>query len=470
MNSLWSFLGTPRLSRADFAREALASLVVFLIALPLSLGVALASGVPPALGLVSAIIGGLVVGRLAGSPLQVSGPAAGLAVIVFDAVQQHGLAALGAVVLIAGLLQLLGGALRLGRWFSLVPGSVTSGMLAGIGALILFSQVHVLMDAAPTGAPLSDLTALPSRLLDVVLGGPGASAQALAIGLGTLAMIVLWERHRPRSLRSLPGALVGVGAVVAMSALTALPVAMVAIPERLLPDGLGWLPALSQPGVWASGIVLGLVASAEAMLSASAVDELHHDRPKTDHDRELFAQGVGNVVAGVFGALPVTGVIVRSSANVDAGARTRLPAMLHAAALLVLVVVLPSLLAYIPTTALAAVLVYTGARLLAPFKLLAFWRTDRVEAVVFVSTAVAVVAVGLLEGVLLGLAMAGLVRLIRSHDLRIVAHTDDELQHVDLHLMQLVEVEVDRIAVRHRVEGGLQPRGGQEGRRAAQVQ
>jgi len=151
-------------------------------------------------------------------------------------------------------------------------------------------------------------------------------------------------------------------------------------------------------------------------------------------DREWLAQGVGNVVSGFLGALPVTGVIVRSSANVEAGARTRLPAMGHAVMIAVVVLLLPWTLTAIPTAALAAVLVHTGLKLLAPAKLSRFWRNDRAEAVVFALTATVVVAVGLLEGVVLGLAVAGLVRLVRSHDLHITAHKDDEQQHVDLHL------------------------------------
>ena len=405
MSSFWSALGVRALSTRELGRESLAALVVFLIALPLSLGIALASGVPAELGVLSAIIGGLVVGRFSGSPLQVSGPAAGLAVLVFAAVQEFGVAALGAVVLIAGLVQLAGGALKLGRWFTLVPASVTAGMLAGIGAIILASQLHVLMDMAPTGSAAGDLVALAPRISDALVGTGEASLVALGVGLATLGVILAWERLRPASLTMIPGALVGVGAMVAVVAAADLSIARVILPERILPEGMAWVPFLSQPGVWISGVVLGVVASAQAMLSASAVDELH-DGPRTDHNRELLAQGLGNVVAGFLGALPVTGVIVRSSANVQAGATTRLPAMAHALALLVLVVALPGLLALVPTAALAAVLVHTGVKLLDPARLVIFWKTDRVDALAFVVTAGAVVSIGLLEGVLLGLAVS----------------------------------------------------------------
>lgn len=430
---MWSLLGTPSLDRRGLLRESLAAVVVFLIALPLSLGVAFASGVPPEMGILSAIIGGLVVGRLSGSPLQVSGPAAGLAVLVYAAVQAHGLAALGAVVLIAGAVQLLGGVFKLGRWFQLVPASVTAGMLAGIGALILLSQLHVMMDLAPTEGAVSDLLALPARLAEAATGSGAASGEALAIGIGTLALMFFWERHRPDSLKTIPGALVGVGGIVVLSLLTELSVAFVTLPEQLMPEAFAWVPSLLTPGVWASGIILGVVAAAESMLSASAVDGMH-DGPRTDHDQELVAQGVGNLLAGVLGVLPVTGVIVRSLANVAAGARTRLPAMLHAAGLLVLVALVPSVLELIPTAALAAVLVYTGARLLSPGRLATMWQDDRLEAAVFVATAASVVALGLLEGVLLGLVLAGLGRLLRSHDLHIETHIDDEIRHVQMRL------------------------------------
>ena len=430
-------LGADVASWGDLGRELLPALVVFLVALPLSLGVALASGVPPAAGLVSAIVGGIVVGRLAGSPLQVTGPAAGLAVIVYDLVQTWGLGTLGIIVLLAGALQAAAGALKLGRWFRAVSPAVVRGMLAGIGLVILGSQLLVLMGAAPTGTGLGDWLALPGAALGTLAGGsPLASAVVGGLAVGA---IVGWERWRPARLKAVPGALVGVALASAAALSLGLPVPYVELPSDLVatlqivtPEG--FLGAVSSPGLWAAAIGLAVVASAEAMLSATAVDQLH-DGERTDYDRELVAQGVGNVVAGALGALPVTGVIVRSSANVQAGARTRLPAIIHGLALLVLVLAAPTLLEAIPLAALAAVLVVTGVRLLAVDKVVELWRFDRAEAFILVATAVAIVGTDLLTGVIAGFLLAGARLLWRTMKLDLHVHQDDAARSVSLTLM-----------------------------------
>jgi len=303
--------------------------------------------------LISAIVGGLVVGRLAGSPLQVSGPAAGLAVLVFELVHTWGIGMLGVIVVLAGVLQTVAGLLGLGRWFRAVSPSVVHGMLAGIGLMILASQLLVVFDVAPTGSSIGDWLALPGAALRAVGGGaPLASALTGFVGI---AGIVLWERWRPAGLQAVPGALVGVVSASVLALFFGLPVPYVELPTDLLgtldlttPSDL--LAGITHPGVWAGAAGLAAVASAEAMLSATAVDQMH-DGERTDYDRELVAQGIGNLVSGGLGALPVTGMIVRSSANVQAGATTRLPAMLHGLALLVLVLGAPALLGLIPLAA-----------------------------------------------------------------------------------------------------------------------
>jgi len=400
MRFLSTVLGVDRI---DIGAALLPALVVFLVALPLSLGVAMASGAPAEAGLWSAIIGGLVVGRLAGSPLQVSGPAAGLAVLVFDIIATHGLAGLGAIVFLSGALQLVAGLLSAGRLFRAVSPAVVRGMLAGIGLLIFASQFHVMLGGTPTGSGLQDWTSLPAAL--------GAlSGWTPVVGGLTVAAIVAWDRLRPASLQSVPGALVGVGLAIALVGLGGLPVATVTLPESLVSsiDWLGPAELLASIGsstVWMSAATLAAVGSAEAMLSATATDRLH-EGDRTDYDRELRAQGVGNLVAGLFGALPVTGVIVRSSANVAAGARDRLPGMLHASLILVMVLFAPALLQAIPLAALAAVLVVTGVRLVALPQLAQLARTDRIEAAILVVTAGAIVGFDLLTGVAVGIGLS----------------------------------------------------------------
>ncbi|MEV4946039.1 SulP family inorganic anion transporter [Streptomyces sp. NPDC053755] len=387
--------------RRDFA----ASLVVFLVAVPLCVGVAVASGVPAELGLVTGIVGGIVTGLMPGSSLQVSGPAAGLTVLVFEAVSEFGLPALGVIVLAAGLLQLAMGALKLGRWFRAISVSVVEGMLAGIGLVIIAGQMYAAAGLKAPASGLDKILGLPGAAADAV-GSPEALA-SLALGAGTVAVLVGWKRL-PEKVRAVPGALAAViVATVAASALS-LPVATVEVKgliDSLSLPGADAFGGLATPAVIGTVLAFTLIASAESLFSAAAVDRLH-DGPRTRYDKELMAQGTGNAICGVLGALPMTAVIVRSSANVAAGARTKASRVLHGVWLLLFAALLPSALALIPLPALAGILVHAGWKLI-PFRgLVALWRSHRGEAVILVVTAVAIVAVNMFEGVLIGLALS----------------------------------------------------------------
>ncbi|WP_134620978.1 SulP family inorganic anion transporter, partial [Pseudomonas aeruginosa] len=308
--------------RDTLPRDLMASVVVFLVALPLCMGIAIASGMPPAKGLLTGIVGGLVVGFLAGSPLQVSGPAAGLAVLVFELVRTYGEAMLGPILLLAGAIQLLAGRLRLGCWFRVTSPAVVYGMLAGIGILIVLSQLHVMLDLAPKASGLDNLLAFPQAAF-AALGSLGMDSglDAALLGLGTIAVMWGWDKLRPQRLRFLPGALLGVSLATLASLWLALDVRRVEVPANL-GEAIDWLRpadllALADPSLLLAAVVVAFIASAETLLSAAAVDRLH-DGPRSDMDRELSAQGVGNMLCGMLGALPMTGVIVRSSANVNA--------------------------------------------------------------------------------------------------------------------------------------------------------
>ncbi|MFD3331919.1 SulP family inorganic anion transporter [Streptomyces sp. NPDC058700] len=387
--------------RHDFT----ASLVVFLVALPLCVGVAVASGVPAELGLVTGIVGGIVTGLMRGSSLQVSGPAAGLTVLVFEAVSEFGLRVLAVIVLAAGLLQLLMGALKLGRWFRAISVAVVEGMLAGIGLVIIAGQLYA---AAGLKAPASGI--------DKVLGLPGAAADALgstvaltslAIGAGTIAVMVGWKTL-PKKARTVPGALAAVVLATVVTQVFGLPVASVEVNGLLgsvrLP-GADAFGALADPAVLGTIIAFTLIASAESLFSAAAVDRLH-DGPRTQYDKELMAQGAGNAVCGVLGALPMTAVIVRSSANVAAGARTKASRVLHGVWLLLFAALLPWALALIPLPALAGILVHAGWKLIPFHGVVSLWRKHRGEALILVVTAIAIVTVNMFEGVLIGLALS----------------------------------------------------------------
>ena len=404
--------GSSSFMQDFFKHDLPASLIVFLVALPLSMGIAIASGAPPATGLVSGIIGGLIVGLLAGSPLQVSGPAAGLTVLVINVIQQHGLPALGVIVLAAGAIQLGAGLLKLGCWFRAVSPAVIQGMLSGIGLLILASQFHVMVDDQPRGSGIQNLLSLPESLWKGLAPTDADPHQlAAAIGVGTIVILVLWKYIAPGKLKLLPGPVIAVAAAAAVTHFAGFPIKTVDVPTNIMQSlqfpTLELLQQLGQREFLIAALTIALVASAETMLCAAAVDKMHTG-PRTQYDRELAAQGIGNLLCGLVGALPMTGVIVRSAANVEAGGRTRASTMLHGAWILLFVVALPGLLRTIPLASLAAVLVYTGYKLISPQGIRRLFDISRSEGLICLVTFALVVGVDLLTGVIAGIVLAAL--------------------------------------------------------------
>jgi MFS superfamily sulfate permease-like transporter len=526
--------------KADFS----ASLVVFLVALPLCMGIAIASGAPVTAGLVTGIVGGLVTGVLAGSPLQVSGPAAGLTVIVFQLIQQQGLERLGIVVLLAGGIQVLAGAFRLGQWFRAVSPAVIRGMLAGIGVLIFAGQFHVMVDDRPRSSGVDNLLSIPEAvrkgmplpppklgtpedramrvaqlklvgslhlqqqelmeevhhlLVGVTDASPDANGfpaaewlkslarreetilatlkehepvhaaaewteaenscaaalaalqqgdthtarqlqdqamqslsnllsaykshpWAAALGLTTILIIVVWHAFVERRVRVVPAPLVAVATVTALSVGFSLPVISVEVPDSLLEEIYfpSWneLAGALQPDFLFLALQVAVVASAETLLCAAAVDQMHQG-PRTKYDRELAAQGLGNMVCGLLSALPMTGVIVRSSANVHAGAKSRLSAILHGLWLLVFVVFFAYVLRLIPTSCLAAILVYTGYKLVDFKSMRALLRFGKGELIIYLGTMTTIVVKDLLTGVIFGIVLSMLKLLVTFARLRI---------------------------------------------------
>lgn len=429
--------------RATLGKDALASVVVFLVALPLCMGVAIASGVSPMAGLVTGIVGGMLVGLIAGSPLQVSGPAAGLTVLVWQLVQHHGVAMLGVIVLLAGLIQLAAGLFKLGQWFRAVSPAVIHGMLAGIGVLILASQFHVMLDNKPIGSGIQNFLGMEPALMDTFSAG-GTSLQAFFIGVMTIAIIVLWNLLAPKRVKMLPAPLIAVVVAVIVSAVMQLKIKY--IPDLLAnPDDINNFWAVIQyptleslrlafnKDILIAAASVAFIASAETLLSASAVDQLHQG-PRTKYDKELVAQGVGNTVCGVLGALPMTGVIVRSTTNVEAGGKTRASAFLHGVWLLLFAAVLPFTLSYIPVASLAAVLVFTGYKLAYPKAVPGLLKFGKSEVAIYLVTIVMIVATNLLEGVLIGLGLSILKLLQAFSHLEIKWDEDILRNRVELHL------------------------------------
>lgn len=397
---------TPKKTRFPHLRQDFAaSLVVFLVALPLCVGVAVASGVPAELGLVTGIVGGIVTGLMRGSSLQVSGPAAGLTVLVFEAVREYGLPALGVIVLITGVLQVLMGVLKLGRYFRAISVSVVEGMLAGIGLVLIAGQLYSVAGAKAPASGVDKIAGLPGALVDAV--GKTEALASLALGAATVAVLVLWKRL-PAKVRTVPGPLAAVGLATLAALVFGLPVATVEVQGllgSLQPPPLSEFGGLARIGLLGTIVAFTLIASAESLFSAAAVDRLHSGR-RTEYNKELVAQGVGNALCGILGALPMTAVIVRSAANVQAGARTKASRVMHGVWLLLFAALLPGVLAYIPIPALAGVLVHAGAKLIPVRAIVSLWREHRGEALILVVTALSIVAVSMFEGVLIGLALA----------------------------------------------------------------
>jgi len=552
---------------STFWQDFAASIVVFLVALPLCMGIAIASGAPVWTGLMTGIVGGLVVGLIAGQPLQVSGPAAGLTVVVYGIIQEHGLEMLGTVVLIGGLIQLVAGLAGLGQWFRAVSPAVIKGMLAGIGVLIFASQFHVMLDRQPSGSGLNNLLTIPQavygslvvpelgerserefkaeklrqlgelhrrqdvlqqrvieilpdradfeawetlstndgqqyarrlqalaeeqqRLLkklrsvtddlkagvekvqnnhtdgnvvglaDTAVTKTEAALQALRagegrvalrtqsqavksiedvmdtlkshnmaglVGLLTIVVIVLWQTFSPQKLKLIPAPLIGIVIATALAVAISLPVLYIEVPDNIFAEitfpTLSAVAGANWAGLLKSGVVIALIASVETLLCATAVDQMQ-DKTRTNYDRELFSQGVGNSICGVLGALPMTGVIVRSSTNVMAGANTRLSAFLHGVWLLLFVSSLAFILRLIPTASLAALLVYVGYRLVDRKSMRELIDHGWSEFAIYVATVVMIVVTDLLTGVIAGVVLSGIKLLYTFSYLKTDLHVD----------------------------------------------
>ncbi len=425
-----------KVSTSSYGRDLLASVVVFLVALPLCMGIAIASGLPPTAGIITGIVGGIIVGFLAGSPLQVSGPAAGLTVLVLQLVQQHGPEMLGVIVLFAGLLQLAAGVFKLGQWFRAVSPAVIHGMLVGIGVLILASQFHVMLDQKPIGTGIENLAGIPGALWNAISTGDKHFTAGL-VGLLTVATIFGWGSFAPKSVKIIPAPLVGVVVGMIAAAVLHLDINYVNVPDNIWSVTIFPTPErlmrIFEPAILIGAISIAFIASAETLLCATAVDQMHSG-PRTKYDRELSAQGVGNAICGVLGVLPMTGVIVRSSANVEAGAVSRNSAIFHGVWLLVFASLLPFTLRYVPVSALAGVLVFTGYKLAYPKIVPALLKFGQGEVIIFAVTVATIVLTDLLKGVVLGLVLS-LFKLLYAFSnlvIRKVENTQDN--RVDLHL------------------------------------
>ncbi|MFF3207637.1 bifunctional SulP family inorganic anion transporter/carbonic anhydrase [Streptomyces sp. NPDC002962] len=419
-----------RIAGADVS----ASIAVFLIALPLSLGIALATGAPLQAGLVAAAVGGIVAGWVGGAPLQVSGPAAGLTVVTADLIQRYGWRTTCAITVLAGLAQLGLGCLRVARTALAVSPAIVHGMLAGIGVTIAVAQLHVVLGGTPQSSVLDNLRALPAQLA-------GLQPAAVAVSALTLTLLLLWPRipgRVGRLAQRVPAALVAVTGATVTAALAGLTLPKVDLPSWSS-HALAGLPEGPVLGLMAAVLTTTLVCSVQSLLGAVAVDKLISSRPdllsarstrvgRSDLDRELLGQGAANIVSGALGGLPVAGVAVRSAANVQAGAVSRNSTMLHGVLVVVAALLMVPILDLIPLASLAALVMAVGIQMVSLHHIRTVTRHR--EVLVYAVTTLGVVVLGVLEGVTLGIAVAVAVALHRLARTRITHHEHEGVHHV----------------------------------------
>jgi MFS superfamily sulfate permease-like transporter len=427
--------------KSDFS----SGLVVFLVALPLCLGIALASGAPLFSGIIAGVVGGIVVGLLSKSHLSVSGPAAGLTAIVLVAITDLGaFDVFLTAVFIAGLIQLALGFLKAGGISNFFPTNVIEGMLAGIGVIIFLKQIpKALGSDVSVGSGLKIFQDVVASFGDVKMGVVIVTAISLAI-------ILIWNKIPTlNSIKLLPAALIAVTVGILINEflfkgtsyeITSKYLVSLPVPTTLeefkaiiiLPN----FSAIANPAVWIVAITIAVVASIETLLCIEASDRMDVQKRFTDTNVELKAQGLGNVISALLGGLPMTSVVVRTSANANAGAKSKMSAVIHGVLLLISVLTIPVLLNKIPFATLAAVLLLIGYKLAKPAVFKHFWNQGKYQFVPFIATFGAVVFLDLLKGVALGMIISvfAILRgnMKRAYDFRKEEYKDGDVIHIDL--------------------------------------
>lgn len=446
----------------NWRSDLLSGFLVFLIALPLCLGIAMASGFPPMAGIITAVIGGMVVSRISGSYVTINGPAAGLIVVILDAVQSlgQGDAMAGyrytlAAIVVASLLQVLLGVFKAGKLSAFFPSSVVHGMLAAIGIIIMAKQIHTLLGVKPEAKSLlGTIAEIPHSIVEM-------NPEVSIIGLCGLGLLIVWALIKNRTLKMIPAPILVVLVGLALGQYFDLdhihkylflpdaemlphhefsigPAFLVAVPENFL-SGF-YFPDFSKFATYEffmAVVTIWLVGSLESLLSAAAVDKLDPYKRDSNLNRDLAAVGVGNVIAGLVGGLPMIAEIVRSSANITNGAKTAWANFFHGLFLLIFVALFPRLIHEIPLSSLAALLVFTGFRLASPKEFAKTLQVGLDNFAVFVITILGVLATDLLVGVAIGIVAELLIHLVRglkpNHIFSIAYHvnqTDADTYHI----------------------------------------
>ncbi|MFR1503159.1 MAG: SulP family inorganic anion transporter [Opitutales bacterium] len=387
-------------------KDFLASVIVFLVAMPLAIGISIACGLPIYCGIISGIIGGIIVGSLSGNSLQVSGPAAGLILIVVDIIHTLGIEKLFLIIFVVGLMQILFGFLSLGKWFRAISPAIIQGMLAGIGISIFLSQFHIMLDSKPQNTFIANILDLGRVIYHSVLPMNGSAHHLAAmVGLLTICIIVVWDLLPFKKLKAVPSALVAVIIASLFANFMHFDINYIQVGQNFWSEAIFIKPSLFAHildlKVLISALVITFIASAETLLTSTAIDKMS-SKSKTDYDKEIIAQGVGNALSGVVGGLPITGVIVRSAANINADAQTRMSTILHGLWILLFVSFFPAILNYIPISSLAAILVYTGYKLVDIQAAKHILKLSKGEFAIYIITLVAILFTNLFEGILAG--------------------------------------------------------------------
>ncbi len=432
----------------NLRKDLPASIVVFFVALPLCLGIALASGAPLFSGLIAGIIGGIVVGFLSGSQIGVSGPAAGLAAIVLVAINSLGYEPFLVAVVLGGVIQIIFGVLKAGIIGYYFPSSVIKGMLTGIGIIIILKQIPYFFgyDKDPEG----DFAFLQidgentfSEIFNTISGiiSGNYSAGATVIAIIAMAILILWNNvlsKKGKIFQLIQGPLVAVVVGIIFyiltkdSSLTITEEHLVAVP---VPDSFNSFigqfsfpdfSAIGKTEIWITAFTIALVASLETLLCVEATDKLDPEKRVTPTNRELLAQGSGNILSGMIGGIPITQVIVRSSANIQSGGRTKASAIIHGFFLLISVMLIPTLLNKIPLSVLAAVLFIVGYKLAKPSLFKKMYQLGWKQFIPFTVTVVGIVFTDLLVGIGMGLAVGIVVILIKSYQNSHFLHIEDK--------------------------------------------
>ena len=422
-----------------------ASVVVFFVALPLCLGIALASGAPLFSGLIAGIIGGIVVGALSGSKIGVSGPAAGLAAIVLTAIGTlGGFENFLVAVVLGGIIQIVFGILRAGVIAYYFPASVIKGMLTGIGIIIILKQIPHFFgyDAEPEGADSFFETSGENTFSAILNVSDNFILGSMIVGVVGLCVMLFWDNYlakKSKFFTVIQGPLVAVLFGIIFYVLTksneTLAIAETHLVSVPVPENaasfLGQFKfpnfaAITEPQVWITGFTIALVASLETLLCVEATDKLDPHKNVTPTNRELLAQGTGNIISGLIGGLPITQVIVRSSANIQSGGRTKISAIIHGFLLLISVILIPTLLNKIPLSVLAAILLIVGFKLAKPALFIKMYRLGLKQFIPFVVTVLGIVFTDLLIGIGLGLVVGIVIILIKNYQNSHFLHIEDK--------------------------------------------